>query len=79
MKVYQISYNDSYTHRVYIIASETEGEALHMAAMAETATDLRGIIHHPSLFDFSEPKQLKGLTTKTPGIKSIIIPEDLHR
>lgn len=78
MKTYQISYNDGYQKRVYIVSAEDEFEALHFTVEANIWFERDGHVRRPSQFWFSEPKQLKGLSSQTKGIKSTITPEDFR-
>lgn len=78
MKTYQITYNDGFQKKVYIISAEDEFFALHYAVEANLIIERDGHIHKPSQFWFSEPKQLKGLSSQTKGIKATITHEDFR-
>ncbi len=70
MKVYSITYKDTYSKTNYIVAAESEASALAIAFSNECGTFLDGTPCKPRLSDFSQPTEIIGVYARTSGIKS---------
>lgn len=71
MKTYTVKHMTAYTKRMYVVAAESELEAISFCQVNESGTDCYGKLYTPSHTEF-EAELINGVTSRKEGIKSKI-------